>query len=57
MFEPSADRSIKLADGRTLAFTEWGDLDGPAVMFFTGTPGSRLFCPDIAATQAAGVHP
>ena len=56
MFEPITDRSIQLADGRTLAFTEWGDLAGRAVMFFTGTPGSRLFCPDIAATQAAGVH-
>ena len=56
MFEPVTDRSIQLADGRTLAFTEWGDLDGPAVMFFHGTPHSRLWCPDIAATQAAGVH-
>ena len=56
MFEPRADRSIQLADGRTLAFAEWGDLDGPAVLFFHGTPHSRLWCPDIAATQAAGVH-
>ena len=56
MFEPVTDRSIKLADGRTMAFTEWGDLDGPPVMFFHGTPHSRLWCPDIAATQAAGVH-
>lgn len=56
MFEPVTDRSIQLADGRTLAFTEWGDLDGPPVMFFHGTPHSRLWCPDIAATRAAGVH-
>jgi len=38
MFEPVTDRSIHLADGRTLAFTEWGDLEGPPVMFFHGTP-------------------
>lgn len=56
MFEPRADRSIKLADGRTMAFAEWGDLDGPAVLFFHGGPHSRLWCPDIGATRAAGVH-
>ncbi len=56
MFEPRTDRSIQLADGRTLAFAEWGDLDGPAVLFFHGTPSSRLWCPHIAATQAGGVH-
>lgn len=56
MFEPRADRSIELADGRALAFAEWGDLDGPTVVFFHGTPHSRLWCPDIAATEAAGVH-
>jgi len=56
MFEPVTDRSIQLADGRTLAFTEWGDLEGPPVMLFHGTPHSRLWCPDIAATQAAGAH-
>jgi hypothetical protein len=56
MFEPVADRSIQLTDGRTLAFTEWGDLDGPPVVFFTARPDRGLFCPDIAATQATGVH-
>ena len=56
MYEPHADRSIRLADGRAMAFAEWGDLAGPAVLFFHGTPHSRLWCPDVAATQAAGVH-
>ena len=56
MFEPLADRSITLADGRRLAFAEWGDLGGPVVVFFHGTPHSRLWCPDIAATRATGVH-
>jgi pimeloyl-ACP methyl ester carboxylesterase len=56
VFEPLADRSIELADGRQLAFAEWGDLDGPVVLFFHGTPHSRLWCPDIAATRTAGVH-
>jgi len=56
VFEPLADRSITLADGRCLAFAEWGDLGGPVVVFFHGTPHSRLWCPDITATQASGVH-
>jgi pimeloyl-ACP methyl ester carboxylesterase len=56
VFEPRTDRLIQLADGRNLAFTEWGDLDGPTVAFFHGTPHSRLWCPDIRATEGAGVH-
>ena len=56
MLEPLTDRSITLADGRRLAFAEWGDLGGPVVVFFHGTPHSRLWCPDIAATRAAGVR-
>lgn len=56
VFEPMADRSITLADGRRLALAEWGELGGPVVVFFHGTPHSRLWCPDVAATRAAGVH-
>ena len=47
---------MELADGRTLAWTEWGDLGGRPVVLLNGTPGSRLCCPDVDATEAAGVR-
>jgi pimeloyl-ACP methyl ester carboxylesterase len=34
--------SIRLRDGRTLAFAEYGDGRGRPLVFFHGTPGSRL---------------
>lgn len=36
------DTSMVLADGRTLAYTDVGDPDGPLVMYFHGAPTSRL---------------
>lgn len=45
-----------MPDGRQLAYTEWGLSEGEPVMCFQGTPGSRLWCPDEAATAAAGVR-
>jgi len=53
---PKTDRTIELRDGRSLAFCEWGDLQGTPVILFHGTPASRLFCPDEEATEAAGVR-
>ena len=53
---PTLDRTMLLADGRTLAFSEWGDLGGKPVVLLHGMPGSRLMCPDIDATSAAGVR-
>jgi pimeloyl-ACP methyl ester carboxylesterase len=50
------DTSVTLPDDRSLAYTEWGVLDGKPVLCFHGTPGSRLWCPDEAATTAAGVR-
>ncbi len=47
---------MELADGRTLAFTEWGVPDGPVVLAIHGTPLSRLLCPDPVATQTSGVR-
>lgn len=47
---------VTLPDGRGLAYTEWGLPDGKPVLCFHGTPGSRLWCPDEAATAAAGVR-
>lgn len=38
----SAVGEIRLRDGRTLAFAEYGDARGRPLLFFHGTPGSRL---------------
>jgi pimeloyl-ACP methyl ester carboxylesterase len=53
---PKVDRTIQLRDGRQMAFCEWGDLRGRPVVLLHGMPGSRLFCPDEEATEAAGVR-
>ena len=53
---PKLDRIIRLEDGRRLAYSEWGDLDGRPVVLINGTPASRLLCPDEEATEAAGVR-
>jgi pimeloyl-ACP methyl ester carboxylesterase len=45
-----------LADGRRLAYAEWGDPGGTPLFLFHGTPSSRLFCPDEAATHLRGVR-
>jgi len=37
------DRTIRLSDGRSLGYAEYGNPDGRPLMFFHGTPGSRLF--------------
>lgn len=53
---PERDTVLQLADGRALAVAEWGPADGRPVLVFHGNPGSRLFCPDVEATHAAGVR-
>jgi pimeloyl-ACP methyl ester carboxylesterase len=53
---PIADEVVRLADGRLLAWAEWGDPRGSPVVFLHSTPGSRLLCPDPGATTAAGVR-
>jgi Predicted hydrolases or acyltransferases (alpha/beta hydrolase superfamily) len=45
-----------MPDGRRLAYTEWGLPDGKPVLYFHGSPGSRLWCPDEKATSAARVR-
>jgi pimeloyl-ACP methyl ester carboxylesterase len=50
------DTEVTLRDGRRLAYTEWGTAAGTPVLFFHGTPGSRLWCPDEAATIDARVR-
>ena len=47
---------MRLRDGRALAYTEWGDAHGQPVFYFHGSPLSRLWIPDEAATRAAGVR-
>jgi pimeloyl-ACP methyl ester carboxylesterase len=53
---PKRDSTMELADGRTLAWSEWGDPDGRPLVLLHGTPGSRLLCPDEDATEAARVR-
>lgn len=53
---PLADEVLRLADGRLLAWTEWGDPRGSAVVFLHPCPGSRMFCPDEEATAVEGVR-
>jgi pimeloyl-ACP methyl ester carboxylesterase len=53
---PMADEVMRLADGRLLAWAEWGDPRGSPVVFLHCSPGSRILCPDPAATAAAGVR-
>jgi pimeloyl-ACP methyl ester carboxylesterase len=56
MMTPTADEVVRLADGRILAWAEWGDPRGSPVVFLHSSPGSRLLCPDPGATAAAGVR-
>ncbi len=46
----------KLPDGRVLAYSEYGDLNGWPVFFFHGAPGSSLFHPPIDVTRRMGVR-
>jgi pimeloyl-ACP methyl ester carboxylesterase len=48
--------AVALPDGRRLAYREWGDPHGPAVVLFHGAPGSRRFHPDAATTADAAVR-
>jgi len=47
---------MRLSDGRVLAYAEWGDPEGATVLFFHGTPHSRLWCPDETVTASLGVR-
>lgn len=40
------ERSIRVADGRSLGVTEWGDPEGFPVLMFHGNPGRRLWLGD-----------
>jgi pimeloyl-ACP methyl ester carboxylesterase len=53
---PALDQTLVLADGRTLGYALWGEPEGSPVLLVGTSPGSRLFCPDLPATVAAGVR-
>jgi pimeloyl-ACP methyl ester carboxylesterase len=53
---PKVDGTIRLRDGRRMAYAEWGDLAGRPIVVLYGTPGSRLLCPDEQATYGAKVR-
>jgi len=53
---PDRDTLVGLRDGRRVALAEWGDVDGRPVFVFQGSPGSRLFNPDVETTEATGVR-
>lgn len=48
--------TIKLQDDRLLAYSQSGDMNGKPVIFFHGTPGSRLFRPPNEITLKFGVR-
>ncbi|MCB9452012.1 MAG: alpha/beta hydrolase [Anaerolineaceae bacterium] len=56
-FMSSETKTITLRDGRTLAYTEHGDLSGQPVIFMHGNPGSRLMRhPDESIAESLGVR-
>jgi pimeloyl-ACP methyl ester carboxylesterase len=51
------DLTIPLKDGRKIGYIEYGDPDGFPVMFFHGTPGSRLiFLEDDETSRELGIR-
>jgi pimeloyl-ACP methyl ester carboxylesterase len=52
----TADQIIRLQSGRQLSYAEYGDLTGKPVVFFQGTPSSRLMHPDETITRELGAR-
>jgi pimeloyl-ACP methyl ester carboxylesterase len=51
------ESSLRLADGRTLAYAEHSDMGGTPVLFFHGLPGSRLTRhPDELSATRVGIR-
>lgn len=50
------DERLRLADGRRLAYAQWGEPRGTPVLLLHGAPGSRLFVPNLLVTAACGVR-
>lgn len=47
---------VRLRDGRSLAFAEYGDPSGVPVFFFHGLPSCRLMHPDAEVSRTLGVR-
>jgi pimeloyl-ACP methyl ester carboxylesterase len=47
---------VVLPDGRALGYAIWGEPEDTPVLLLGTSPGSRLLCPDLPATLAAGVR-
>jgi pimeloyl-ACP methyl ester carboxylesterase len=50
------DHRVRLGDGRSLAYSEYGDPRGVPVLFFHGIPSCRLMHPDADISRALGVR-
>ncbi len=51
------NRTITLKSGMTLAFADYGDVDGKPLLYFHGLPGSRLEAsPHHHMAKEAGIH-
>jgi pimeloyl-ACP methyl ester carboxylesterase len=50
------EREVRLRDGRRVRFAEVGPEDGVPLVFFQGTPSSRLLHPDASVTRELGVR-
>jgi len=53
---PAGDHTLTCADGRRVAWSEWGDTRGPVVLLLHRNPESRLLDPDAKATADAGAR-
>jgi pimeloyl-ACP methyl ester carboxylesterase len=51
-----ATRTLRLRDGRALAFAEYGDPQGVPVLHFHGLPSCRLMHPDAETSRALGAR-
>lgn len=55
--QPQESETIKLSSGKTIGIAHYGDINGPAVFYFHGSPSSRLEGAVWAkAAQATGAH-
>jgi pimeloyl-ACP methyl ester carboxylesterase len=48
--------AVRLRDGRTIAYAEWGDPRGSPVIYFQGAPSCRLHHPDAAISRRLGAR-
>ena len=51
-----AFETVRLCDGRAVAYAEWGDPQGAPVIYFQGTPSCRLNHPDEAIARMLGAR-